>query len=72
MKLMSRLIPESPSWLLVKGRTKEALDQLERVARFNKADLQVHLIFPFFVLNMLLTDLWTFDPFHSCVPDYIL
>ena len=40
-KLMSRLIPESPSWLLVKGRTKEALDQLERVARCNKADLQV-------------------------------
>jgi len=35
-----KLIPESPSWLLVKGRTKEALDQLERVARFNKADLQ--------------------------------
>merc|ERR1711971_994039 len=35
-----KLIPESPSWLLVKGRTKEALDQLERVARCNKADLQ--------------------------------
>ena len=52
---MSRLIPESPSWLLVKGRTKEALDQLERVARCNKADLQVHL--PFFVVkNNLLTD----------------
>ena len=53
---MSRLIPESPSWLLVKGRTKEALDQLERVARYNKADLQVHLIFPFFVLNNPLKD----------------
>merc|ERR1719209_1510513 len=35
-----KLIPESPSWLLVKGRTKEALEQLERVARCNKADLQ--------------------------------
>ena len=37
----SRLIPESPSWLLVKGRTKEALEQLQRVAQCNKADLQV-------------------------------
>ena len=53
-ELMSRLIPESPSWLLVKGRTKEALDQLERVARCNKADLQV--LFPFFVLNNPLKD----------------
>ena len=42
---VSRLIPESPSWLLVKGRTKEALEQLERVARCNKADLQVKFDF---------------------------
>ena len=41
VNLLSRLIPESPSWLLVKGRTKEALEQLERVAQCNKADLQV-------------------------------
>ena len=50
----SRLIPESPSWLLVKGRTKEALEQLERVARCNKADLQVKFdFFPCFVSKNL-------------------
>ena len=51
---VSRLIPESPSWLLVKGRTKEALEQLERVARCNKADLQVKFdFFPCFVSKNL-------------------
>ena len=46
VNMPSRLIPESPSWLLVKGRTKEALEQLERVAQCNKADLQVCLPCP--------------------------
>ena len=57
---VSRLIPESPSWLLVKGRTKEALEQLERVARCNKADLQVKFdFFPCFVSKNL-------HLMHSC------
>ena len=36
-----RLVPESPSWLLVKGRQGEALQQLEKIAKWNKTDFQV-------------------------------
>lgn len=36
-----RLIPESPSWLLVKGRVDEALSQLEQVARCNGKEFKV-------------------------------
>lgn len=36
-----KLIPESPSWLLVKGRTDEALAELGKVARWNGKDFQV-------------------------------
>ena len=41
-----RLIPESPSWLLVKGRTDEALAELGKVARWNGKDFQVGGTFP--------------------------
>ena len=57
---MSRLIPESPSWLLVKGRTNEALKQLEMVARCNKADLQVPFLLCF--LHDLLKDVDFWPP----------
>lgn len=36
-----KLIPESPSWLLVKGRTDEALAELGKVAWWNGKDFQV-------------------------------
>lgn len=36
-----RMIPESPSWLLVQGRTDEALEQLGKVARWNGKDFEV-------------------------------
>ena len=39
--LPHRLIPESPSWLLVKGRVDEALSQLEQVARCNGKEFKV-------------------------------
>ena len=41
-----RLIPESPSWLLVKGRTDEALAELSKVAWWNNKDFQVGGPFP--------------------------
>ena len=41
-----RLIPESPSWLLVKGRTDEALAELGKVAWWNGKDFQVAGPFP--------------------------
>jgi len=36
-----KLIPESPSWLLVKGRVDEALAQLARVAACNKQEFKM-------------------------------
>ena len=36
-----RVIPESPSWLLVKGRQDEAISQLSLVARCNSEYFQV-------------------------------
>jgi len=36
-----KLIPESPSWLLVKGRVDEALGQLARVADCNKQEFKM-------------------------------
>merc|ERR1712223_40418 len=36
-----RLVPESPSWLLVKGKQEEALQQLQTIAKWNKTDFQL-------------------------------
>jgi len=38
--VFSRIIPESPSWLLVKGRTEEAMLRLGNVAKINGRDFQ--------------------------------
>jgi hypothetical protein len=41
--LLWRLIPESPSWLLVVGQVDRALTQLKTTARINKKDNQVRV-----------------------------
>ena len=47
---LKRLIPESPSWLLVKGRVDEALAQLARVAACNKQEFKVTTPLSFLVV----------------------
>ena len=34
-----RVIPESPSWLITRGRIKEAKQMLIKVAKFNKQEI---------------------------------
>lgn len=42
--LVFRFIPESPRWLLSRGRTEEGLALLQKMARVNKKDIPEEVI----------------------------
>lgn len=56
--IFCRLIPESPRWLLVKGRSQKAEEILQKTARLNKAKLPHNLFEKHVLESNQTTPIW--------------